>query len=274
MLPSLFVSHGAPTLPLTDAPAKRFLEGLGASIDADFGRPRAIVVVSAHWETAAPMVNVVPTNETIYDFFGFPPALYQMKYPAPGSAEVARRVAELLGAAGMPTGTDTRRGLDHGAWVPLKLMYPEADIPVVQLSIQTHLGPEHHLRVGRALAPLRAEGVLILASGSFTHDLSEFRTYMNALDAPEPAWVSGFADWFSAALMSGNMKDLLAYRARAPYAVKNHPTDEHLLPIYVALGAAGAEPVARHLHDSATFVVLRMDVWEFESKAEVQRVAA
>jgi 4,5-DOPA dioxygenase extradiol len=274
MLPSLFVSHGAPTLPLTDAPAKRFLEGLGATIDAAHGRPRAIVVVSAHWETAAPMVNAVATNETIHDFYGFPAALYEMRYPAPGSAAVAARVAELLGQAGMPTGTDWQRGLDHGAWVPLQLMYPGADIPVVQLSIQSHLGPAHHLRVGRALAPLRAEGVLILASGSFTHDLSEFRTYRNALDAPEPEWVSGFADWFSAALTSVNLDDLLAYRSRAPYAAKNHPTDEHLLPIYVALGAAGAEPVARHLHRSATFVILRMDVWEFESQAEASRLAA
>ncbi len=274
MLPSFFVSHGAPTLPLTDAPAKRFLEGLGATIDAGHGRPRAIVVVSAHWETATPMVNAVDINDTIHDFFGFPQALYAMRYPAPGSAAVARRVAELLGAAGMPTGTDTQRGLDHGAWVPLKLMYPDADIPVVQLSIQSHLGPDHHLRVGRALAPLRAEGVLILASGSFTHDLSEFRRYMNALDAPEPAWVSGFASWFSTALAAANLDDLLAYRARAPYAAKNHPTDEHLLPIYVALGAAGSEPVAHHLHESATFVILRMDVWEFESRQEARRIAA
>jgi 4,5-DOPA dioxygenase extradiol len=266
MLPSLFVSHGAPTLPLTDAPAKLFLEGLGATIDATYGRPTAIVVVSAHWETATPMVNQVDTNDTIYDFSGFPQALYDMKYPAPGSAKVAKRVADLLTQAGMPTGTNTKRGLDHGAWVPLTLMYPTADIPVVQLSIQSHLGPDHHLRVGRALAPLRAEGVLILASGSFTHDLSEFRNYRNALNAPEPAWVSGFANWFSAALTAGNLDDLLAYRSRAPYAVKNHPTDEHLLPIYVALGAAGKEPVVHHLHESATFVILRMDVWEFESE--------
>jgi 4,5-DOPA dioxygenase extradiol len=274
MLPSFFVSHGAPTLPLSDAPAKTFLEGLGARIDAEHGRPRAIVVVSAHWETATPMVNLVTTNDTIHDFFGFPAALYDMKYPAPGAASVAKRVVDLLGAAGLPTGTDTSRGLDHGAWVPLKLMYPAADIPVVQLSIQSHLGPDHHLRVGRALAPLRAEGVLILASGSFTHDLSEFRTYRNALNAPEPSWVSGFASWFSAALTSLNLDDLLAYRARAPYAVKNHPTDEHLLPIYVALGAAGTEPVAHHIHESATFVILRMDVWEFESKADAEKLAA
>ncbi len=274
MLPSFFVSHGAPTLPLSDAAAKTFLEGLGATIDAKHGRPRAIVVVSAHWETATPMVNVVDTNDTIYDFFGFPPALYEMKYPAPGSAAVAKRVADLLGAAGMPTGIDPKRGLDHGAWVPLKLMYPTADIPVVQLSIQSHLGPDHHLRLGRALAPLRAEGVLILASGSFTHDLSEFRTYRNALNAPEPAWVSGFANWFSAALTAVNLDDLLAYRARAPYAVKNHPTDEHLLPIYVALGAAGADPVAHHIHESATFVILRMDIWEFESRTEAKKLAA
>jgi len=274
MLPSLFVSHGAPTLPLEAAPARHFLEGLGASIEIKYGRPRAIVVASAHWETATPMVNLVETNPTIYDFHGFPAALYEMKYPAPGSAAVAGRVKSLLDAAGFACGTDTRRGLDHGAWVPLKLMYPSADIPVIQLSIQSHQGPDYHFRLGQALAPLRAEGVLVMGSGSFTHDLSEFRNYRNTLNAAEPEWVAGFANWFSKALDEGRLEDLLAYRSRAPYGVKNHPTDEHLLPIYVAMGAAGAEPVAHHLHESVSHVILRMDVWGFDSKAEENSLAA
>ena len=141
-------------------------------------------------------------------------------------------------------------------------MFPDADIPVAQISLQSHLGPAHHLRLGRALAPLR-DSVLIVGSGSFTHDLSEFRAYRDVLNAPEPAWVTGFADWFDAALAEGRTDDLLAYRRLAPFAAKNHPSEEHLLPLYVALGAAGANPEVRHLHASATHGILRMDVFEF-----------
>lgn len=259
MLPALFVSHGAPTLPLTDAPVRRFLAGLAATLAE---RPKAILAVSAHWETERPAVNAVAVNETIHDFYGFPRALYEIRYPAPGSPALAERVRTLLAAGGLETDVDTRRGLDHGAWVPLQLIYPEADIPVVQLSVQTDLGPEHHLRLGRLLAPLRKEGVLILASGSFTHDLSSFRDYTHAVDAPEPDWVTGFADWMDAALREGRTDDLLGYRDKAPQARRNHPTEEHLLPLFVALGAGGSTDV-RHLHASTTHGILRMDVYGF-----------
>ncbi len=260
MLPTLFVSHGAPTLPITEAPAKRFLQGLGAALPE---RPRAILVVSAHWETDEPSVNAVDVNDTIHDFGGFPPELYEISYPAPGSPDLAERVRGLIEHAGWPSGVDYRRGLDHGAWVPLMLMYPEHDIPVVQLSVQTKLGPSHHFELGRALQSLRADGVLVLASGSFTHDLSEFRRYRQTLDAPEPTWVSDFADWFDTAFRAERTGDLLDYRRLAPYAVKNHPTEEHLLPLYVALGAAGERPSIERLHASTTHGVLRMDVYAF-----------
>jgi 4,5-DOPA dioxygenase extradiol len=184
-LPALFLSHGAPTLPLTDTPARAFLQQAGASLE----RPQAILVISGHWETEVPTVNAVERNDTIHDFGGFPRALYDLRYPAPGSPQLAARIAGLLQAAGFACNIDRKRGLDHGAWVPLLLMYPQADIPVLQLSVQTHLGPEHHLRVGRALASLRHEGVLIIGSGSFTHDLSEFRGH-EANDAA-PDWVNG-----------------------------------------------------------------------------------
>ena len=161
-------------------------------------------MISAHWETAVPTVNAVDSNETIHDFGGFPRALYDLRYPAPGSPTFAARVAEQLRAGGFDCNIDRRRGLDHGAWVPLLLMYPRADIPVLQLSVQPHLGPEHHLRVGRALAPLRQEGVLIIGSGSFTHDLSEFRGH--SPNDPAPGWVNSFADWFDAALMKGRTR--------------------------------------------------------------------
>ena len=261
MLPAIFVSHGAPTLPLTDVPARRFLEGLGSGLPE---RPRAILMVSAHWETVRPSVNAVAINATIHDFGGFPEALYRLQYPAPGSPALARRVAALLGDAGMPVDIDTERGLDHGAWVPLMMMYPAADIPVVQLSVQPRLGPGHHLAVGQALRSLRDEGVLVIASGSFTHDLSQFR---QPLPPTEPDWVREFADWFDAALIGLRTADLLDYRRLAPHTVANQPTDEHLLPLFVALGTGGTDAPVTHLHTSTTFSVLRMDAYAFADAA-------
>jgi 4,5-DOPA dioxygenase extradiol len=259
MLPSLFLSHGAPTLPLTDTPARAFLSQLGGL----FARPKAILVISAHWETAKPVVSAVDRNETIHDFFGFPHALYDMRYPALGAPPVAAEVADLVRTSGLTCAIDERRGLDHGAWVPLMLMYPAADIPVLQLSIQPHLGPSHHLRLGRALERLRGEGVLIVGSGSMTHDLSEFRGH--GTNDPAPDWVNGFADWFDEALRAASTEDLLDYRRRAPFAVKNHPSEEHLLPLFAALGAAGPGFGAERLHASSTYGILRMDVYAFSA---------
>ncbi len=268
LLPSLFLSHGAPTLPLTDTPARAFLQELGGKLP----RPKAILVISAHWETAIPMVSAVERNDTIHDFGGFPRALYELQYPAAGSPLVAARVSELLRTSGFECKTDHRRGLDHGAWVPLLLMYPQADIPVLQLSIQPHLGTGHHLAMGRALAPLREEGVLIIGSGSLTHDLSEFRGHDP--NDPAPDWVNSFANWIHASLSSSATADLLDYRHRAPFATKNHPTEEHLLPLYAALGAAGADANAERLHASSTYSILRMDVYAFEAASRAAGAAA
>jgi len=256
--PAIFVSHGAPTLPLEDVAARHSLEGLGARIDAAYGRPSAILVASAHWETAAPEVSAPVVNETIHDFRGFPEALYAMRYPAPPAPDVAAAASSLLRAAGVRATIDIERGLDHGAWVPLMLMYPAADIPVAQLSVQTHLGPEHHLRLGRALVALREEGVLVLGSGAHTHNLMELRGLRGHAPADEPDWVRDFADWAAAALEDGRVDDLLAYRA-TPHGPRNHPTEEHILPLFVAMGAGGGK--ARHLHASVTHAVLRMDVF-------------
>jgi 4,5-DOPA dioxygenase extradiol len=261
MLPSLFLSHGAPTLPLTDTPARTFLRGLGGRLP----RPKAILVISARWETESPVVSAVDRNETIHDFRGFPRPLYELTYPAPGAPQLAFEVARLLRAPGLSCGLDKVRGLDHGAWVPLLLMYPQADIPVLQLSIQPQLGPAHHLRLGRALQRLRDEGVLIIGSGSLTHDLSEFRG--QALDAPAPDWVSRFADWFGEKLDAADTDELVDYRRQAPFAIKNHPSDEHLVPLFAALGAAGPSWRAERLHASATYGILRMDVYAFEAGA-------
>lgn len=267
MQPSLFLSHGSPALILTEAPARTFLEGLGQQIDARYGRPKAIVVASAHWEAASPRVNMAVgargEHETIHDFGGFPAPLYELLYPAPGPRELTEAVAGALAGAGFAPGIVPGRGLDHGAWCPLLMMYPDADIPVVQVSIQTRLGTAHHLALGEALAPLREQGILVVGSGSFTHDLTEFRHGRPPIDAPEPDWVRRFSDWFEQALAEDRVEDLLAYRERAPFGAKNHPTEEHILPLFVARGAGG--PACDHLHASATYGFLRMDVFGFHA---------
>jgi 4,5-DOPA dioxygenase extradiol len=256
MFPTVFLSHGSPMLALTDAPARDFLRGLGATL----GRPRAIIVASAHWETQRPVVSGMARNSTIHDFYGFPQALFDLRYEPPGAPGIARVAAGLLTAAGLPAVVDPARGLDHGAWVPLLLMYPEADVPVFQVSLQRE-DPAYHLRLGQALAPLREQDVLIVGSGSFTHDLSRFRRV--ATDAPEAADVAAFGAWFDAAVMAGRTQELLEYRRLAPFGAAQHPTEEHLLPFYVALGAAGEAAKPMRLHSSAMYSILRMDAYAF-----------
>ena len=261
MLPSLFLSHGSPMMPLRPSPARDFLSGLGTTL----GRPKAIVIASAHWETERPAVSRMAVNDTIHDFYGFPPALYTLRYPAPGAADLADRVMALLGDAGLPAEADATRGLDHGAWVPLLLMYPRHDIPVLQLSLQSWLGPEHQYRLGQALAPLRAEGVLVIGSGGLTHNLRRMRREeQDGVTEPD---VTAFADWMDAALTEGRLDDLFAYRRKAPHAALQHPTDEHLQPLFVALGAAGDNARARRLHASTEYGVLRMDSFAFGDTA-------
>jgi 4,5-DOPA dioxygenase extradiol len=256
--PSLFVSHGAPTLPLDPSPARDFLARAGAAL----ARPVSILSVSAHWETLVPTVSSAAHPETIHDFRGFPEALYRMRYPAPGAPELALRVEELLQKNGLPVEIDPDRGLDHGAWTPLTLLFPEADIPVTQLSIQTHLGPQHHYRVGQALRPLRDEGVLILCSGSVTHNLGEFGRYAAAGQTPQ--WVAEFNEWLAAQVLAGRVDELLAYREDAPSAVRNHPTEEHLLPLFTAVGTALPGGRAQRLHTSYTYGIIGMDVYRFD----------
>jgi len=257
---SLFVSHGSPTLIVDDCPARDFLVGLGATIE----RPTAILCISAHWETEVPTVSAAPHPETIHDFYGFPDPLYRLRYAPPGAPELAARVLELLGESGFSGALDPARGLDHGAWAPLKLVYPDADIPVTQLSIQHQLGPAHHLRVGQALAPLRDEGVLVLASGSLTHNLQEVMTEFRAdrPGAPAPAWAREFDQWVDTTITEGRSTELAAYRERAPYAARAHPRDEHLLPLLVAAGVGGARG-GRRLHASFTFGSLSMGAFAF-----------
>jgi len=253
MLPAVFVSHGAPTLPFDDVPARDFLRGLGARLE----RPRAVLVVSAHWDTDVPVANAVLSNDTIHDFHGFPRPLYDLRYAAPGDALLAREVGGLLG--GLGARTDTTRGLDHGAWVPLMLMYPDADIPVVQLSVQSGRGAAHHIALGRALAALRQDNVLVLGSGGFVHNLRQIAPP----GSPQAPWSRDFAGWMHDRLMEGDDAALADYRARAPHAAMAHPSDEHLMPLFVAYGAGGEKAKAARLHSSATFGSLRMDAYSF-----------
>jgi 4,5-DOPA dioxygenase extradiol len=242
MFPAVFVSHGAPTLVFEDIPARQFMAGLGAML----GRPDAILCVSAHWETAQPAVSGVAQPETIHDFYGFPEALYRLRYPAPGAPALATRVAKELQAAGFQAAVDPGRGLDQGAWNPLALIYPDADIPVTQLSIQAHLDPEHHRRLGQALRNLRREGrTLILASGGAVHNLRQF-----AIDSENAApWALAFDEWLNDRILAGDEEALVAYRATRPEAKLAHPRDEHFLPLFVAMGAGEGRP-GRALHRS------------------------
>jgi 4,5-DOPA dioxygenase extradiol len=259
-LPALFVTHGAPTLVVDDAPGRDFLADLGRKT----GIPDAILCVSAHWERPRPGVSTAERPETIHDFYGFPQPLYELAYPAPGAPAVAARAAALIRDAGLDCDEDPGRGLDHGAWTPLMLMYPAADIPVAQISVQSAAGPAHHLALGAALAPLRAENVLILASGSATHDLSSFGRYR--LDAPPMPEAAAFDDWLVDTVTAGDTDGLADYRRRAPHAMRNHPTEEHFLPLFAALGAGGGG-AGRVLHRSCTYGIIAMTAFAFGDTA-------
>lgn len=263
--PALFVSHGSPMIALGDTPATRFLRGLGARIDAACGRPKAILCVSAHWETTAPAVTGNSLPETIHDFYGFPPELYALRYPAPGAPDLARRAAALVQAAGLACTVESDWGLDHGAWIPLSLMWPKADIPVVQLAIQQPQGPAHHLRLGQALAPLRREGVLVLGSGGAVHNIRDALLRAGRGDTATPDWAEAFVAWLDTALTQDCRDDLVDYRRRAPAATQAHPRDEHLLPLFVAFGAGGTP--ARRLHASFDLGSMAMAAWGFGAEA-------
>ncbi len=258
MMPVIFLSHGAPSLLLEAGVTGEAWRRLGEQLP----RPSAILVISAHWESHVPTFSRTLQPETIHDFSGFPETLYRLKYPAPGAPKVADAAAKLLQQANIPVQLDDKRGLDHGAWVPLSIMFPQADIPVAQLSLQPEKNPAWHLALGRALRPLREQGVLIISSGSITHNLRAI--FSNPPGKPVPVWVTDFCDWVAERISEGDIDALCAYRTLAPYAEVNHPSEEHFLPLFVALGAASQAENAQHLNRVTTFGMLAMDVWLFD----------
>jgi 4,5-DOPA dioxygenase extradiol len=258
--PTLFVSHGSPMLALTRSPAQQFLQRLGAELP----RPEGVVVVSAHFASREPAVVTDPHPETVYDFGGFPAELYQITYPAPGDPELAADVARLVGKAGLPVAEIAERGFDHGTWVPLSLIWPAADVPIVQLSMQPHQNAAHHLTLGRAIASLRERDVLVVGTGTMTHNLRELMTGgMKPIDAAPEEWAIAFADWIADRTAAGAVEDLVHYRERAPSAVRAHPSDDHFLPFFVALGAAGEGAKGKRIHASIEYGALAMDAYRF-----------
>ena len=256
--PALFVPHGAPTFALRPGAAGAALVRQGQSLP----QPRAIVIVSAHWDTAVATVGFADRPETIHDFWGFPDELYGLNYPATGCREAAEEVVAAIRAAGLPVEKDAGRGLDHGAWIPLRLMFPDADVPVIPLSIQSRGGTTQAYRLGQALAPLAARGFLVIASGNITHNLRDYQVAARN-SGQTPAYVREFTDWLATRLASHDIPALLDYRRLAPGAVQAHPSDEHLLPLYVALGAGGETAQARRFHAGIDDYVIAMDAYSF-----------
>ena len=246
---------------LHDTPVREFMSKLGER----YRNPDAIVAVSAHFETEGAAVVTDPAPEMIYDFRGFEQELYDIQYPAPGHPALAEEIASLIADAGLPVTRIPKRGFDHGTWVPLSLAWPEADIPVVQVSVDPVQGPEYHYRLGQALSSLPERNIAIIGSGNITHNLKAFflKGKDPELDANIKGWVVEFLSWFDSEIESGKSDNLLNYRENAPFAVENHPTDEHLLPIFVAMGAAGDKYSAKKVHESYTHDFLAMDAWEF-----------
>ena len=249
--PVLFISHGAPTFALEPGVLGARLREIGASL----GSLRGVAIVSPHWQTRDLRVATTATPETIHDFGGFDPKLYTLTYPAPGAPDLAQATIRLLADAGLPAIGDEKWGLDHGAWVPMMHLLPDAHVPVYQVSVPYNLSTKGAVALGRALAPLRDMGIAIVASGSMTHNLSEFRGATNTA-AP---YVSEFTDWIRAAVQRRDIGALVDYRKNAPHAVRAHPTEEHFLPLHVGIGASDEDEAATVLEGQTAYGIINME---------------
>lgn len=262
LTPMVFISHGALDIVLkTGSPTLEYWQTLGQTLP----RPQAIVLVSAQWTTNVPTFSTAEEPETLHDFEHFPDVLYQMQYPAHGAPDLSQALATCLIKAQIPLHWDPNRGLDHGAWIPLQVMYPQADIPVAQLSIQAHEGPAWHLHLGAALRPLREQGIMIIATGAVTHNVD----WLSKTKKPFPK-AKAFSEWLQATMSNRDIPALLNYRHLAPYGAEAHPTEEHLLPLFVALGASYDHDQLTHANPEYTHGGLAMDVYVWEATDHLQ----
>lgn len=264
-MPSLFVSHGSPMFALEPGQLGPALQQLGAALPT----LSAIVVVSPHWQTPAVRVSALARQTTLHDFGGFPAPLYALRYEPPGAPALAQEIVDLLAATGIAATVDPQRGLDHGAWVPLRYLRPAADVPVLQVSLPAAIDAAGALRLGRALAPLRERGVLLIGSGSLTHNLYELRS-----DIRDPEYAQVFADWVGTAVARGDVAALVDYRRQAPHAQRAHPSEEHYLPLLVALGASRPEEPRARIEGGMTYGTLSMDSFGFGLPDAVVQAAA
>jgi len=265
-MPVVFISHGSPMVAVEKDDYTGALRRMGESLPL----PKAIVVVSAHWETAAPVrVTLAETPETIHDFGGFPEALYQLRYPSPGHPTLAKEILSLLNAGGIPAIGDGERGLDHGAWVPLRHAYPGAEIPVLEVTLPMPRSPSALLLIGQALAPLRRQGVLLMGSGGIVHNLR--RVHFADKNAPVEAWAKSFDDWVRSRLESGDVASIVDYKGQAPHGAAAAPTTEHLDPLFVVLGAAGKGAAVQDLYEGIQYGNLSMRSFALAQPAPKKR---
>ncbi|GIM46678.1 dioxygenase [Collibacillus ludicampi] len=255
MLPSFFLAHGAPTLVLENNEYTKFLRDLANELQ----RPKGIVLFSAHWEEPIQSISGVETYDMIYDFYGFPDEMYQITYPATGNKQMTKEIQALLTAQGIPSRIDEKRGLDHGAWVILRLMYPDADIPVTTLSVNPALPPQEQYQIGRALASLRDKDILIIGSGGTVHNLR--RLEWNGTHPNE--WAVAFDRWLANQLEEWDLESLFQYENRAPYAKDAVPRNEHFIPLLIAMGAANDQRKANLLYQNYQYGTLSLSCWQF-----------
>jgi len=254
MQPVLFLSHDDPSQVVNlEHPSHKFLNALSAQLV----KPKAIVCISAHWETSEPTVSGAGRLETIHDFYGFPSSYYQLNYDVEGDPVLAREVLKLFKNHGIDSKKDLRRGIDHGAWCVLKLLFPEANIPVIQLSVNPLGSAKEHFDIGNAIKSLRKQGVLIIASGTATHNLSAWKSGM-AMQSPVEDYVLNFRDWLVTHLKSRKLDNLFNYLEEAPFVLKNHPSQEHILPLFIALGATNDDEPMHVIDDSYIYAHFSM----------------
>jgi 4,5-DOPA dioxygenase extradiol len=253
--PALFVSHGAPTFAIEPGLLGPKLKEFGARLS----NLAAVVVVSAHWQTPGVQVMRTAAPETIHDFGGFPPALYEIQYPAPGNPALATETRAVLEAAGFKASFDDNRGLDHGVWVPMLYLQPEARTPVFQVSLPFDFNAADALRLGTALAPLRERGAMVMGSGSLTHNLRE----IGQSDPNMTRYAYEFTAWVRKHVQEKDLAALVDYRHQAPHAQRAHPSEEHFLPLLVAVGASGDEDNVEVIEGGMTYGVLSMESYGF-----------